>query len=80
MREWCNRQLFQVSYQSCLSLSLFVCDVIHSNILICSAFVDLLEDLRRANDKQLEAYNDLRSENVIKLKNLRNELDMIIKG
>ena len=79
MCEWCSKQLFQVSYQF-MSLSLFVCDVIHSNILIYSAFVDLLEDLRRANDKQLEAYNDLRSENVIKLKKLRNELDMIIKG
>ena len=44
-----------------------------------NSFVDLLEDLRRADDKQLEAYNIIRSENVLKLKNLRSEIDMIIQ-
>jgi hypothetical protein len=40
-----------------------------------NGFVDLLEDLRRANEQQLEAYNDIRLENARKLKELRKELN-----
>jgi hypothetical protein len=39
-----------------------------------AAFTELLEDLRRANDSQLEAYREVRHEHACKLKRLRQEL------
>lgn len=39
-----------------------------------NAFVELLEDLRRANEQQLEACSDMRLANVRKLKELRKGL------
>ena len=40
-----------------------------------SAYVELLEDLRHANDEQLEIYNEERLQNATNLKNLRQQLD-----
>lgn len=48
----------------------------NSAVDLCfNSFVELLEDLRRANETQLEAYSDVRLENAKKLKELRRELD-----
>ena len=42
------------------------------------AYLDLLDDLRLANEEQLEAYHDARHENASNLKRLRQELAEII--
>jgi len=44
-----------------------------------TAYVDLLEDLRRSSDEQLHAYNEIRNTNACNLKRLRKELDSIIE-
>jgi len=44
-----------------------------------TAYVDLLEDLRRSTDEQLHAYNEIRSTNAGNLKRLRKELDSVIE-
>ena len=38
-------------------------------------YVELLEDLRRANDDQLQVYSDARLENANNIKNLLQQLD-----
>eukprot|EP00980_Cylindrotheca_fusiformis_P000366 scaffold91_cov127-Cylindrotheca_fusiformis.AAC.26 len=43
-----------------------------------NGFIDLLEDLRRADDSQLEAYSDIRLENAKKLRELRKDLDAMM--
>lgn len=44
-----------------------------------AAFIDLLEDLRRANDTQKEYYRDVREQSANRLKLLRRELDGIVE-
>merc|ERR1712238_133726 len=44
-----------------------------------TAYVDLLEDLRRSTDEQLRAYIEIRSTNAGNLKRLRKELDSVIE-
>jgi Tfp pilus assembly protein PilO len=39
-----------------------------------SAYVELLEDLRRANDEQLKSFSDERLQNACNLKKLRREM------
>lgn len=43
-----------------------------------NSFIDLLEDLRRADEKQLMNYNDIRLENALSLRKLRQDLDVIM--
>ena len=43
-------------------------------------YVELLEDLRRANEDQLKLYNDARLENANNIKVLLHELDDVTKG
>jgi len=45
-----------------------------------TAYVDLLEDLRRANEEQLATYNDERLEHATNLKQLRQDLDQIVQN
>jgi hypothetical protein len=45
-----------------------------------TAYVDLLEDLRHANEEQLQVYNDERLQNATNLKKLRQQLDEIVKN
>jgi hypothetical protein len=45
-----------------------------------NGFVDLLEDLKRANEQQLESYDDIRLESVRKLKELRKELNSMTQN
>ena len=45
-----------------------------------TAYVDLLEDLRRANDEQLQQYNEVRNSYACNLKRLRQELDQIMSS
>jgi hypothetical protein len=45
-----------------------------------NAFIDLLEDLRRADENQLSTYNDIRLQNAMSLRKLRQELDMIMQN
>ena len=42
-----------------------------------AAYIDLLEDLRRANDSQEEDYRDVREQCATRLKQLRRMLDAI---
>jgi Tfp pilus assembly protein PilO len=42
-----------------------------------SSYVEILEDLRRASEAQLQMYNGARSQNAVNLKALRQELDTI---
>ena len=44
-----------------------------------TAYVDLLEDLRRSNEEQLLTYREIRNTNACNLKRLRKELDQIIE-
>jgi hypothetical protein len=44
-----------------------------------TAYVDLLEDLRRANPEQLQSYSEVRNTNACNLKRLRQELDEAIQ-
>ena len=44
------------------------------------AYVDLLEDLRRANEEQLDSYREVRNAHACNLKLLRQELDEILSG
>lgn len=44
-----------------------------------AAYIDLLEDLRRANDTQEDYYRDVREQNATRLKLLRRELDAIMQ-
>jgi len=44
-----------------------------------TAYVDLLEDLRRSTDEQLHSYSEIRNTNAGNLKRLRKELDSIIE-
>jgi hypothetical protein len=43
-----------------------------------AAYIDLLEDLRRADDTQEDNYKDVREQNATRLKLLRRELDGIV--
>lgn len=43
-----------------------------------TAYVDLLEDLRRANDSQLETYREMRNAHALNLKKLRQDLDQVL--
>jgi hypothetical protein len=45
-----------------------------------TAYVDLLEDLRRANSEQLQDYNEVRNSYACNLKRLRQELDEIMSS
>jgi hypothetical protein len=45
-----------------------------------SAYVELLEDLRLANDEQLKVYCDVRSQNASNLRKLRREMDKIVQN
>ncbi|KAL3917787.1 MAG: hypothetical protein SGILL_004543 [Bacillariaceae sp.] len=42
------------------------------------AYVDLLEDLRRANEEQLDSYREVRNAHACNLKLLRQELDEVL--
>lgn len=44
-----------------------------------TAYIDLLEDFRRSDEKQLHAYSEERNKNANELKRLRRELDRIIE-
>lgn len=44
-----------------------------------TAYMDLLEDLRKSNEEQLQAYSEERNTNAGNLKRLRKELDQIIE-
>lgn len=43
------------------------------------AYIELLDDLRQANDEQLKTYHDARFENANNLKRLRQELAAIVR-
>jgi len=43
-----------------------------------TAYIDLLEDFRRASEEQIHSYSEERSTNAGNLKRLRKELDQII--
>ena len=43
-----------------------------------TAYVDLLEDLRRANEEQLQSYSEVRNSNACNLKRLRQQLDALL--
>jgi hypothetical protein len=43
-----------------------------------TAYVDLLEDLRRANENQLLCYSEVRNSNACNLKRLRQQLDELL--
>lgn len=43
-----------------------------------TAYVDLLEDLRRANEEQLDSYREVRNAHAFNLKSLRQELDEVL--
>ena len=43
-----------------------------------TAYVDLLEDLRRANEEQLQCYSEVRNSNACNLKRLRQQLDELL--
>ncbi len=43
-----------------------------------TAYVDLLEDLRRANPQQLDSYSQVRNAHACNLKRLRQKLDEIL--
>lgn len=43
-----------------------------------AAYIDVLEDLRRADDKQEKFYRDVREQSATRLKLLRRELDGIV--
>ena len=43
-----------------------------------ASYVEILEDLRRASEAQLQLYSRARSQNAVNLKALRQELDAII--
>jgi hypothetical protein len=40
-----------------------------------ASYVEILEDLRRASEAQLQMYSNARSQNAVNLKALRQELD-----
>lgn len=44
-----------------------------------TAYIDLLEDLRRSSEEQLSAYSEVRNNNACNLRRLRSELDKIIE-
>lgn len=43
-----------------------------------TAYVDLLEDLREANEEQLDSYSQVRNSHACNLKSLRQELDKVL--
>eukprot|EP00339_Tiarina_fusa_P028150 CAMPEP_0117021880 /NCGR_PEP_ID=MMETSP0472-20121206/16483_1 /TAXON_ID=693140 ORGANISM="Tiarina fusus, Strain LIS" /NCGR_SAMPLE_ID=MMETSP0472 /ASSEMBLY_ACC=CAM_ASM_000603 /LENGTH=149 /DNA_ID=CAMNT_0004727537 /DNA_START=198 /DNA_END=647 /DNA_ORIENTATION=+ len=45
-----------------------------------NACVDLLDDLRRAGEEQLQRYSDERHQNALRLKQLRRQMDEIVQN